>query len=455
MVLWPTQRLRWTREGLVYIVRLARRCWSTGLLPADQPDPAGRRAGGRPDRRLDRRQRGDAAAAAGRRAGCPPTSSPATRCTSTTRWRTTADGRPRWPCSSRTSWSRSTGRSPGSTGLTPRVFFPRVPGRSGRGSAGRDRARSGASIGSATLDLVTRSPFGLLERRVTIAEPDELIVYPTVGQLTRRWHLVQRQASETRRGPAARPLGAAAGVPRPARLPARRQPALDPLADLGPARPADGQGVRAAERAGPGRPDRPVAAADARSRPSSARRSSRRSGSPRRSAWRPAGTWAAGCSWAGPGRRPGVRQGPASVKLLHELLEQLAVMRPATEGSLAALLDALPPVDPPRGDPDRRLDPAGQPARGGRAVGAALGGLGAAGCSAGSILLDASRGDLADLIQSRRQLGVDRAAAGASRASDDVRSHGRAGRRPAGPGRAGLAEAEHRSRGRNGTGGRR
>ena len=43
------------------------------------------------------------------------------------------------------------------------------------------------------------------------------------------------------------------------------------------------------------------------------------------------------------GADAGVRQGPASVKLLHELLEQLAVMRPATEGTLAALLDALPP----------------------------------------------------------------------------------------------------------------
>ena len=32
------------------------------------------------------------------------------------------------------------------------------------------------------------------------------------------------------------------------------------------------------------------------------------------------------------------------MKLLHELLEQLAVMRPATEGALSALFDALPPA---------------------------------------------------------------------------------------------------------------
>ena len=44
------------------------------------------------------------------------------------------------------------------------------------------------------------------------------------------------------------------------------------------------------------------------------------------------------------GRRPGVRQGPASVKLLHELLEQLAVMMPVSEGGLAELFDVMPPA---------------------------------------------------------------------------------------------------------------
>ena len=42
------------------------------------------------------------------------------------------------------------------------------------------------------------------------------------------------------------------------------------------------------------------------------------------------------------GATPGICQGQASVKLLHELLEQLAVLRPATEGTLAELIDALP-----------------------------------------------------------------------------------------------------------------
>ncbi|MHB1556407.1 MAG: DUF58 domain-containing protein, partial [Isosphaeraceae bacterium] len=46
--------------------------------------------------------------------------------------------------------------------------------------------------------------------------------------------------------------------------------------------------------------------------------------------------------WTGPA--PGARHGPASVKLLHELLEQLAMLRSTSEGNLAELLDALPPA---------------------------------------------------------------------------------------------------------------
>ena len=42
------------------------------------------------------------------------------------------------------------------------------------------------------------------------------------------------------------------------------------------------------------------------------------------------------------GATPEVCQGQASVKLLHELLERLALLRPATEGTLAELIDTLP-----------------------------------------------------------------------------------------------------------------
>jgi hypothetical protein len=100
--------------------------------------------------------------------------------------------------------------------------------------------------------------------------------------------------------------------------------------------------------------------------------------------------------WTGP--TPGVRQGPASVKLLHELLEQLAVMRPATEGTLAALFDAMPPstlreailiVVSTR--PVNLLEEAERSAR--LSDGSARGLMGRV------ILLDASRGELAHLIR--------------------------------------------------------
>ena len=63
--LWPNQRLRWTREGLVYIAALARPARG-GAPRADQPDPAPGGPGRRPDRRLDPPQRGDAPQARGR-----------------------------------------------------------------------------------------------------------------------------------------------------------------------------------------------------------------------------------------------------------------------------------------------------------------------------------------------------------------------------------------------------
>ena len=68
------------------------------------------------------------------------------------------------------------------------------------------------------------------------------------------------------------------------------------------------------------------------------------------------------------------------------------------------------PGDPARGEAGDRRDPAGQPDRGDGAVGAARGGVGR-GLAGRVLLLDAARGDLADLIQfgDRRT----RAAAGA------------------------------------------
>jgi hypothetical protein len=86
------------------------------------------------------------------------------------------------------------------------------------------------------------------------------------------------------------------------------------------------------------------------------------------------------------------------VKLLHELLEQLAVMRPATEGTLSTLLDALPPAALRESiliivstRPVNLLEEAERSAR--------LSGGSARGLLGRVVLLDSSRGELAELIQ--------------------------------------------------------
>jgi hypothetical protein len=94
------------------------------------------------------------------------------------------------------------------------------------------------------------------------------------------------------------------------------------------------------------------------------------------------------------------------VKLLHELLEQLAVMRPATEGSLSSLFDVLPPATLREAAlivvstrPLNLMEEAERSAR--LAGGAARGLLGRV------TLLDASRGDLADMIDFEGRRGDD------------------------------------------------
>ena len=46
--------------------------------------------------------------------------------------------------------------------------------------------------------------------------------------------------------------------------------------------------------------------------------------------------------WTGPA--PAIRNGPASIRLLHELLEALALLRPTPEGHVGGLLDVMPPA---------------------------------------------------------------------------------------------------------------
>ena len=254
--------------------------------------------------------------------------------------------------------------------LTPRVFFPGLPAAIGPGALAREPVPA-RQVSVPDLDWAPGRRSGLVEQRVTIRCP------------TRSWSIPGSASSPgagTRcsagdrepAGPAPRPLVAASGISRPARLPLGRQPAVDSLADLRPARRADGQGVRAAERAGPGDPDRPLAAAD--------------QGDPeQREAVEQAISFAATVcletcrhqgrrlvlGWTGP--TPGVGRARPRSSCLHELLEQLAVLRPASEGGLAELFDVLPPSILRESLLIIVSTPAGQPGRGGGAIGAALG----------------------------------------------------------------------------------
>jgi uncharacterized protein (DUF58 family) len=88
----------------------------------------------------------------------------------------------------------------GARKMTPSVLFERVAPR----QRGRLRWQGPAPVRGkyrfSEIDLVTRGPFGLLERRETVLLPESLVVYPAIGRLTRQWHRLQREAAQTRRG---------------------------------------------------------------------------------------------------------------------------------------------------------------------------------------------------------------------------------------------------------------
>ncbi len=231
----------------------------------------------------------------------------------------------------------------GTVGAAPRVFFPRIVAR------GRARGRwecTGPKRGRyrfQDIDLGTRSPFGIVEHRVTLPLPHELLVYPRVGRLTRRWYHLQRQGTENRGG--ARHDRSAQQVEyhglrdyRPGDSPrwihwrttARRgelmvkefeqQNEQDLALLIDPWLPrvkSTAEQREAVEQA---------VSFVATVCLETCRTSSRR----------------LVLGWTGPGA--GARQGPASVKMLHELLEQLAVLRPSSEGGLAELFDVMPPA---------------------------------------------------------------------------------------------------------------
>jgi uncharacterized protein (DUF58 family) len=230
---------------------------------------------------------------------------------------------------------------PGAVVLHPRLVFARVPGQ------GRDRfrwegvapARGRYRFGR--LDLVTRGPFGLLERRLTLEVPDELIVYPRVGELTRNWNQMTQEATRTRRG-----LRNDRSAQEQEYHGLRDYRAGDSLrwihwrtsARLGALKVREFEQQREQDLAillDPWLP-RTKVTADLRESLEDAIRFVATVGM---DACRRTGRRLI-LGWTGP--VPGLVQGFASAKMLHEVLGQLAVLRGSPEGQLAALFDSLP-----------------------------------------------------------------------------------------------------------------
>lgn len=286
---------------------------------------------------------------------------------------------------------------PGASRRTLRVVFARMPAR------GRTRVRWEATAPVRgryrfeAVELITRAPFGLLERRLTTASPDDLILYPTVGRLSRRWQQARREATESRRGQKHdRTI---------------RQQECQGLRDYRPGDNLRSIHWRSSAKVGrlmvkefkqrndqdlavlvdPWLPKSKVAAEQREALEASVRfaatvclETCRRSDRRLLLGWTRAS--------------PGIRQGPASARVLHELLEVLATLRPATEGELTALLDVAPPVTL-RGSflvvvSTRPIQWMEETERSSRLSGPAGRGL------AGRVLvLDASRGDLDEMVR--------------------------------------------------------
>jgi uncharacterized protein (DUF58 family) len=285
----------------------------------------------------------------------------------------------------------------GPAGLTPMAFFPRVPSRSKARVRWQGVAPRRGKYRFRTLDLSTRSPFGLLERRLAISSWATLTVYPTIGQLGRRWQHIHREASETRRG-TRHDLSA-------------QQQEYHGLRDYRPGDSPRWIHWRTSARLGQPMvkefeqqheqdlailldPWLPRTKTTAEQRETlelaikfvaticfdTCRHPGRR----------------VLLGWTGPS--PGVRQGPATVKLLHEMLDQLAMIRPSQEGSISSLLDVIPPATLRESYlivvSTRPINLVEEAEKSIWLSGATLRGL------MGRVtLLDASKGDLADLIK--------------------------------------------------------
>jgi uncharacterized protein (DUF58 family) len=231
----------------------------------------------------------------------------------------------------------------GARGLAPSLLFELVA----PGARGRLRWQGPAPVRGkyhfSEIDLITRAPFGLLERRETVSRPDALLVYPQIGRLTRQWQRLQREATQTRRGrrhdrtaqqqeyhglrdyrsgdsprwihwrTSAR-IGELMVKEYEQENDQEIVLLLDPWLPRGKASPGQLETLEQAIRF------------TATVCLETCRQAGRR----------------IVLGWAG--SPPGARQGPASIRMLHELLETLALMGGASDGQFAELFDVIPPA---------------------------------------------------------------------------------------------------------------
>ena len=285
----------------------------------------------------------------------------------------------------------------GSSETSPRIFFPRVPGRERLRLRWQGDAPKRGRYRFGVMELATRSPFGLLERRLAIDEPGSFLVYPSVGKLSRRWQIKQREASETRRGqrhdrssqqleyhglreyrPGDSPrwihwrTTARLGKPMVKEFEQQQEQdmtiLLDPWLPRTKVDPARRETLESAIRF--------VATLCTETCKHQGRR----------------------ILLGLTGATPTIRQGPASIKLLHELLEQLVVLRPSSEGHLSSLFDSIPTsvlrdslIIIVATRPVNLIEESERSAR--------LSGVKGRGLAGRVVILDASRGDLDDLIE--------------------------------------------------------
>ena len=91
--------------------------------------------------------------------------------------------------------------------IRPGVLFPHVPAGETRKGIYRGRLTRRGRYQLGPLRLSTRFPFGLFCRTVSLGQTDTLIVFPRLGRLTRRWATRHREAfagthrRERRHGP--------------------------------------------------------------------------------------------------------------------------------------------------------------------------------------------------------------------------------------------------------------